>query len=232
MPPGPWWWYHKRLYDGAKGPNTGGMGAVCPLSDVTEEIMEQFKTDCLLPTLRGMQEEGFDYRGFIFFGIMITKDGPKVLEYNVRLGDPETQAVLPLMDFDFVDMCRTIVNGSLNSFTFKWKSGFQVAPVVVSGGYPAGYQKGKAITFDNATVDKSGAKIFIAGANLDNQENSKGLVTTGGRVLACSAFGKTFEEARKNAYLAVNAVTFQDAFFRTDIGLPGAAESNAIPQSK
>ena len=223
---------HKRLYDGAKGPNTGGMGAVCPLSDVTEEIMEQFKTDCLLPTLRGMQEEGFDYRGFIFFGIMITKDGPKVLEYNVRLGDPETQAVLPLMDFDFVDMCRTIVNGSLNSFTFKWKSGFQVAPVVVSGGYPASYQKGRSITFDNATIDKSGAKIFIAGANLDNQENSKGLVTTGGRVLACSAFGKTFEEARKNAYLAVNAVSFQDAFFRTDIGLPGAAESNAIPKSK
>ena len=223
---------HKRLCDGAKGPNTGGMGAVCPLSDVTENIMEQFKTDCLLPTLRGMQAEGFDYRGFIFFGIMLTKNGPKVLEYNVRLGDPETQAVLPLMDFDFVEMCRAIINGSLQNFEFKWKNGFQVAPVVVSGGYPGQYQKGKVITLDGAMIDKSGAKIFIAGANRDRRGGSKNLVTTGGRVLACSAFGKTFDDARRNAYLAVNAVSFQDAFYRTDIGLPGAAESNAIPQSK
>ena len=94
---------HKRLNDGAKGPNTGGMGAVCPLTDVTDKTLKQFKKDILEPTLKGLKEEGFDYRGFIFFGVMLTKNGPKLLEYNVRLGDPETQAVLPLMNFDFVE---------------------------------------------------------------------------------------------------------------------------------
>ncbi len=97
---------HKRLFDGAKGPNTGGMGAVTPLDDVTPEIMAKFNSDILEPTLKGLMAEGFDYRGFIFFGVMITKDGPKLLEYNVRLGDPETQVVLPMMDFDFAEMCN------------------------------------------------------------------------------------------------------------------------------
>ncbi|MCI7114845.1 MAG: phosphoribosylamine--glycine ligase, partial [Treponema porcinum] len=115
---------HKRLNDGAKGPNTGGMGAVCPLSDVTDDIMAQFNKECLEPTLKGMIAEGFDYRGFIFFGVMLTKDGPKLLEYNVRLGDPETQAVLPLMDFDFIEMCEAIVNCTLKNFKFSWKKGF------------------------------------------------------------------------------------------------------------
>ena len=122
---------HKRLMDGAKGPNTGGMGAVCPLEDVTDQMMEEFNKDCLEPTLKGLIAEKFDYRGFLFFGVMLTKDGPKLLEYNVRLGDPETQAVLPLMDFDFVDMCSAIVEGNLKDFAFAWKKGFQVAAVIL-----------------------------------------------------------------------------------------------------
>ena len=222
---------HKRLLDGAKGPNTGGMGAICPLSDVSEETMAQFQKDILEPTLKGLIAEGFDYRGFIFFGVMLTANGPKLLEYNVRLGDPETQAVLPLMDFDFVDMCSAIVDGSLSKFEFNWKKGFQVAPVVVSGGYPGDYQKGKMISIKEDVIQEANAKVFIAGARLDRRGsagNDGNLITSGGRVLACSAFGSTFDEAWKNAYKAIKAVKFDMAFYRQDIGLPGAAESGEL----
>lgn len=212
---------HKRLLDGAKGPNTGGMGAIAPVQDVTSEQLDLFNKNILQPTLKGMIEEKMDYRGFIFFGIMLTKDGPKLLEYNVRLGDPETQAVLPLMDFDFADMCKAIINGTLKDFDFKWKDGFSCAPVAVSGGYPEEYKKGYEISINSETVEKTGTKIFIAGGKIENDK----LVTSGGRVLAASSFGKTFDEAWQNSYKALEAVSFTDIFYRKDIGLPGAAES-------
>ena len=215
---------HKRLEDGAKGPNTGGMGSVCPLDDVTAETMAKFNKTCLEPTLKGLVAEGFDYRGFLFFGVMLTKDGPKLLEYNVRLGDPETQSVLPLMDFDFVEMCKSITDGTLKGFCFSWKKGYQVSPVVVSGGYPGSYPKGKEISFDENKISEAGAKIFIAGAKLENGK----MLTNGGRVLACSTFGKTFDEAWKNAYKAIEGVHFDGAFYRKDIGLPGAAVSGEL----
>ena len=221
---------HKRLLDGAKGPNTGGMGAVCPLDDVTPKMMEQFNTDILEPTLNGLIKEKYDYRGFIFFGVMLTKQGPKLLEYNVRLGDPETQAVLPLMDFDFTSMCTAILNGTLKDFEFKWKPGYQVAPVVVSGGYPEAYKKGYEITFNDMLLKSSGAKVFIAGAVTGRRgdASSDNLLTSGGRVLACSAYGETFKEAWEHAYVGVSAVKFEDCFYRKDIGLPGAAESGKL----
>lgn len=218
---------HKRLMDGAKGPNTGGMGAVCPLDDVTPAIMEQFNKDILQPTLNGLIKEKFDYRGFIFFGVMLTSKGPKLLEYNVRLGDPETQAVLPLMDFDFTSMCTAILNGSLKNFKFAWKPGYQVAPVVVSGGYPGEYKKGCEITINENLLKASSAKIFVAGA-VAGRRNEKDLLTSGGRVLACSAYGNTFNEAWTSAYQGLSAVKFEGAFFRKDIGLPGAAESGKL----
>ncbi|MBR5402018.1 MAG: phosphoribosylamine--glycine ligase [Treponema sp.] len=218
---------HKRLMDGAKGPNTGGMGAVCPLDDVTDKMMAQFDKDILQPTLNGLIKEKFDYRGFIFFGVMLTKQGPKLLEYNVRLGDPETQAVLPLMDFDFAAMCTAILNGTLKDFDFKWKPGYQVAPVVVSGGYPAAYKKGCEININQALIDMSGAKVFIAGA-VTGRRGNKDLLTSGGRVLACSAYGATFKEAWSKAYQGVSAIKFENCFFRKDIGLPGAAESGKL----
>ena len=217
---------HKRLLDGAQGPNTGGMGAVCPLEDVTVETMAAFEKNILQPTLKGLIAEKMDYRGFIFFGLMLTKNGPKALEYNVRLGDPETQAVLPMMDFDFAELCQAITDGSLDSFEMKWKSGFQVAPVAVSGGYPLKYAKGKEITFENSVIEDAGAKIFIAGAIEDRRAENHALITSGGRVLACSAHGETFDEAWKRAYEAMAGVKFEGMFFRKDIGLPGAAESN------
>ena len=218
---------HKRLLDGAKGPNTGGMGAVSPLDDVSLETMDQFNKDILTPTLNGLIKEKFDYRGFIFFGVMLTKNGPKLLEYNVRLGDPETQAVLPLMDFDFASMCIAITNGSLKDFNLKWKKGYQVAPVVVSGGYPEAYKKGCKITFNEALLKESTAKIFIAGA-VSGRRGEDDLLTSGGRVLASSAFGETFKEAWEKAYKGISAVKFEDAFYRKDIGLPGAAESGKL----
>ena len=212
---------HKRLNDGAKGPNTGGMGAVCPLSDVTPAIMEAFDKTILQPTLRGLVAEGFDYRGFIFFGVMITKDGPKLLEYNVRLGDPETQAVLPLMDFDFAALCKAISDESLNGFEMKWKNEFAVAPVAVSGGYPGSYPKGKAISINKKVIDQNGAKVFVAGA-----VGKESLQTSGGRVLAVCAKGQSFDEAWKKAYAAMQGVSFEGMFYRKDIGLPGAAVSD------
>lgn len=218
---------HKRLMDGAKGPNTGGMGAVCPLDDVSEETMIQFEKDIMAPTLEGLIKEKFDYRGFIFFGVMLTKQGPKLLEYNVRLGDPETQAVLPLMDFDFAAMCTAILNGSLKDFSFEWKPGYQVAPVVVSGGYPGEYKKGLQITFNEAILNASTAKVFVAGA-VSGRRGAGDMLTSGGRVLACSAYGETFKEAWEKAYQGISAVKFDGAFYRKDIGLPGAAESGKL----
>lgn len=215
---------HKRLNDGARGPNTGGMGAVCPLSDVTPEIMRQFEENILRPTLDGLIAEKFDYRGFIFFGVMITQDGPKLLEYNVRLGDPETQAVLPLMDFDFAKMCQAIADGNLGEFKLNWKNEFAVAPVVVSGGYPGSYKKGVPISIDKEILQKNGAKIFVAGAVETDSSEGK-MATSGGRVLAVCTTAATFDEAWKKSYAALEAVKFDGMFFRKDIGLPGAAVS-------
>lgn len=221
---------HKRLNDGAKGPNTGGMGAVCPLPDITPKIMKQFEENILQPTLNGLIAENFDYRGFIFFGVMITPDGPKLLEYNVRLGDPETQAVLPLMDFDFAEMCKAIADGNLSDFKLNWKKEFAVAPVVVSGGYPGAYKKGVPISIDEYILQKNGAKIFVAGA-IEERRDSKDpsehkMVTSGGRVLAVCTTAETFDEAWKKSYDALEAVKFEGMFFRNDIGLPGAAVSD------
>lgn len=155
--------------------------------------------------------------------MMTAKDGPKALEYNVRLGDPETQAVLPMMDFDFSDLCKAIIEGTLQDFDMKWKDGFQVAPVAVSGGYPLKYPKGMEIKLNSDNLEKSGTKVFIAGAKKDEQGK---LVTSGGRVLACSAHGNTFEEAWQKAYNSLKEISFEGMFYRNDIGLPGAAESN------
>ena len=235
---------HKRLNDGAQGPNTGGMGAIAPVPDVTAEQMDAFNKTILEPTLKGMIEEGFDYRGFIFFGLMLTENGPKCLEYNVRLGDPETQAVLPMMESDFASLCTSITDGTLKDFALSWKKGYCVAPVAVSGGYPASYKKGMQITLDYKAVRSFGAKVFVAGAIINRRSNSRTqasdslplveddspemhmLITNGGRVLACSAYSDSFDDARARAYGALTKISFKGMYYRHDIGLPGAAESN------
>ncbi len=205
---------HKRRFEGANGPNTGGMGAIAPVPDFSAAAEADFRAAILEPTLRGLVAEGFDYRGFIFFGLMVDAGRCSLLEYNVRLGDPETQAVLPLLDSDFADLCAAIQAGSLDAFPIEWKRGASCAPVAVADGYPGKYRKGDAIAIDADKVACAPAKVFVAGATLDGAA----LRTAGGRVLAVSAVADDAEEARRRAYEAMDAVRFAGMGFRKDIG--------------
>ncbi|MCL2043889.1 MAG: phosphoribosylamine--glycine ligase [Treponema sp.] len=206
---------HKRRFEGAQGPNTGGMGAIAPVPDFSQAAQNDFLTSILQPTLNGMIAENLDYRGFIFFGVMVNEDRCYLLEYNVRLGDPETQAVLPLMDFDLTDLCTAILES--RDFSLAWKPGAVCAPVAVSSGYPGPYRKGDTITIDAAAMEKTGGKIFISGAAESAAEDAP-LRTTGGRVLTVSAYGPNAEEAFSAAYRGLEAISFEGMGYRKDIG--------------
>ena len=216
---------HKSRFEGGQGPNTGGMGAIAPVPDFTEQAQKDFNTAILQPTLKGIMAETPDYRGFLFFGLMINKSRCYLLEYNVRLGDPETEAVLPLMDSDLVGLCSAILDGTLEAFPLKWKKGAVCAPVAVVGSYPGSYHKGDLITIDNGAFNKSGAKIFYGGVSSapEGGGSSNKLYTSGGRVLIVSAFGANSDEALQNAYKGIKAVNFKDISFRRDIGREMAA---------
>jgi phosphoribosylamine--glycine ligase len=208
---------HKRRFDGGQGPNTGGMGAIAPVPDFSPAAQNDFISSILEPTLAGIKAEGMDYRGFIFFGLMTHNDRCYLLEYNVRLGDPETQAVLPLMDCDIADLCAAILDGSLEQFPLKWKKGAVCAPVAVAEGYPGPYRKGDPITMDTAALAQTGAKIFIAGAEKGSGPDSP-IRTSGGRVLAVSAFGADAADAWTRAYQGLSAISFAGMGYRKDIG--------------
>lgn len=210
---------HKRRYEGAAGPNTGGMGAIAPVPDFSAAAQADFRAAILEPTLRGMEAEGFDYRGFIFFGLMVQNDRCSLLEYNVRLGDPETQAVLPLMESCLGELCAALLDGSLDSFDLRWKVGAVCAPVAVAEGYPGPYRKGDGIEINSKAVEDAGAKVFLAGATLDQEGGT--LKTSGGRVLTASAWGAEADEARQRAYRALGAVRYDGMGYRRDIGTEG-----------
>jgi phosphoribosylamine---glycine ligase len=211
---------HKRRFEGAHGPNTGGMGAIAPIHDFSPEAKSDFIKSILEPTLNGIRAEGFDYRGFIFFGIMVHNNRCFLLEYNVRLGDPETQAVLPLMDFDLVDLCEAMIKG--DEFHLTWKHGAVCAPVAVAEGYPGPCRKGDVITIDEAALKKAGAKVFISGALMGSAHGAghapSAMITSGGRVLTVSAFGHHADEAYAHAYKGLAAINFHGMSFRWDIG--------------
>ncbi|MCX7656739.1 MAG: phosphoribosylamine--glycine ligase [Treponemataceae bacterium] len=218
---------HKRRYDGAQGPNTGGMGAISPVDDFSLAAEDDFIHHILKPTLHGMITEGFDYRGFIFFGLMVCQDTCYLLEYNVRLGDPETQAVLPLMESDFAALCTAIEQGMLASFELRWEKGYVCAPVAVAEGYPGPYRKGDPVRIDWSILESIGAQLFIAGAQQNPSVLVKetaaippqeSLITSGGRVLAVSASGATLAEAQTKAYRALEAISFPGMGYRRDIG--------------
>jgi phosphoribosylamine--glycine ligase len=210
---------HKRRFDGGRGPNTGGMGAVAPVPDFTRAAQKDFIVSILSPTLRGMEAEKLDYRGFIFFGLMVNGDRCFLLEYNARLGDPETQAVLPLMDSDFAALCSAVAGGSLASFPLKWKNGYVCAPVAVAEGYPGSYRSGDPIAVNPAGLGRTGAKLFIAGAQKGaGGAQGSGLRTSGGRVLSAAAAGADPDEARAKAYAALGFVAFEGMDYRKDIG--------------
>lgn len=202
---------HKQIFDGGKGPNTGGMGVMAPNPYITEEAMKDFEENIMAKTLYGIREEGFDFKGIIFFGIMITKKGVYLLEYNVRMGDPETQSVLYLMESDLVELIEAALREELDKATVKWKDGVCINVVLASKGYPGDFVKGYEITIDEKVKDK----VFLAGAKFEDGV----LKTNGGRVLSVIGCGKDIDEARKEAYENIKYVNFKDSYCRTDIGI-------------
>lgn len=201
---------HKQIFDGNKGPNTGGMGVVCPNPYVTEEVLKEFYENIMDKTLVGIQKENMDFKGIIFFGIMITKNGVKLLEYNVRMGDPETQSVLTLMKTDLLDLIEKSIEGKLENVKVEWEEGYCVNVVLSSKGYPGKAEIGYEINIENKEMNN----LFIAGAKLENEK----LITTGGRVLSVVGKGSTLEKAKENAYKIKEKVNFFGCYCRSDIG--------------
>jgi phosphoribosylamine--glycine ligase len=205
---------HKRVGDGDVGPNTGGMGAYAPVSIVTPALLHEARTRVFEPTLRALAADGCTFQGLLYAGLMSTGEGLKVVEFNCRFGDPETQAVLPLMESSLLELLATVAEGgSLRGRTARWRAGAAVTTVMASAGYPGPYEKGKEIRIPGG-LESDGVAIFHAGTTLEEGER---LVTTGGRVLAVTALGADVEEAAKRSREAASAVTFEGAFFRRDI---------------
>ncbi|MCD6359357.1 MAG: phosphoribosylamine--glycine ligase [Armatimonadetes bacterium] len=204
---------YKRVYDGDEGPNTGGMGCYSPVPSVSDEVFEQIIRDVVRPTVRTMAEEGAPYTGTLYAGIIMTDDGPRLLEYNCRFGDPETQVVMPRLESDLVEIMLATVEGRLDQVQVRWRDDRAVCVVVASGGYPGAYEKGKLISGLEEAAAIEGTVVFHAGT----RRAGSGIVTNGGRVLGVTALGATFEQARDRAYNAVGLIDFEDMYFRTDI---------------
>ena len=206
---------HKRAKDGDQGLNTGGMGTFSPSPFYTPEVDEFCKKHIYQATVDAMKAEGREFKGIIFFGLMLTADGPKVLEYNARFGDPETQVVLPRMKNDIVDVFEACVDGTLDRIDLQFEDNAAVCVVLASDGYPEHYEKGKKITGLENFKDKDGYYVFHAGSKFDAEGN---ILTNGGRVLGVTATGKDLKEARANAYKATEWVNFENKYMRHDIG--------------
>ncbi|MDR0817644.1 MAG: phosphoribosylamine--glycine ligase [Clostridiales Family XIII bacterium] len=205
---------YKRIFDEDRGPNTGGMGTYSPSLVFTEELEQQIRTRILTPTFEGFKEDGLDFRGVLFIGIMITTEGPKVIEFNNRFGDPETQSVLRRLDSDLLDIFVAVTEDRLIEQDIRWSDERAVTVVMASGGYPGSYEKGKVITgLDEVSP---GTIVFHAGTKFGADGR---ILTAGGRVIGVSAVGATHEEARKRAYADVKKIDFEGATYRTDIGV-------------
>jgi len=205
---------HKKIGEDETGLNTGGMGVISPNPFVTDEIFEKFKSDIMEPTLKGIQTEGMDFAGVIFFGLMITKKGVYLLEYNMRMGDPETQAVLPLLENDLLELIEKSFEKKLSEVKVNWKPLHSCCVVAAAGGYPESYKKGDEITGVLDFKETNDNKVFICGAKVENGK----LLTNGGRVLNAVALGNTLEEAQKKAYELLKTINFEGMYFRKDIG--------------
>lgn len=205
---------HKRIGDGDTGKNTGGMGAYAPAPVVTKEILDRVEIEIIRPTLKGMKAEGYPYKGCLYVGLMITKVGPKVVEYNCRLGDPETQAVLPLIESDPFDLYYACATGAISSYKLKLMNSSAVCVVIASQGYPDSYETGKGIKGLDVVKD---AIVFHAGT----KKEQNNIVTSGGRVLGVTAIGNGLQSTIEKAYSAVKRISFEGAYYRTDIGKKG-----------
>lgn len=205
---------HKRAMDGDKGLNTGGMGTFSPSPFYTDEVDKFCKKYIYQPSMDAMKAEGRDFVGVMFFGLMLTQDGPKVLEYNARFGDPEAQVVLVRMKNDIIDVFEACIDGTLDKVNLEFEDNAAVCVVLASGGYPVSYEKGFEITGLDAFDDKEGYYVFHAGTALKDGK----IVTNGGRVLGVTAKGDTLKKARANAYEAVKLIDFEKKYMRNDIG--------------
>ncbi|HTG71171.1 MAG TPA: phosphoribosylamine--glycine ligase [Candidatus Udaeobacter sp.] len=203
---------HKPIFDGDKGPNTGGMGTYTPLPHIDQAIIDESIQNIIIPTAKAMVSEGRPFRGVLFAGLMITKDGPKTIEFNARMGDPETQVVLPRLQTDLVDIVLASLSGNLDQLDIQWSDEAAVCVVVASEGYPASYPKGRVIT-GLAEAEAQGALVFHAGTAEKNGQ----FVTNGGRVLGIVGRGRDIAEARARAYEAVSVIDFEGKQNRTDI---------------
>ena len=201
---------HKRALDGDKGLNTGGMGTIAPNPYYTEEIADRCMKEIFLPTMEAMNREGRTFKGCLYFGLMICKDGPKVIEYNCRFGDPETQVVLPLLKSDLLNIMMAVTEERLGNVTVRFADGAACCVVVASDGYPGSYEKGKELVIEDEVKDK----VYVAGAAFKNGK----LVTNGGRVLGCTAVAEDLPRAIEEAYKIVEKVHFENAYCRKDIG--------------
>lgn len=203
---------HKPIYDGDKGPNTGGMGTYTPLPHIDPSIVEDAIANIIVPTAKAMVIEGRPFRGVLFAGLMITKDGPKTIEFNARMGDPETQVVLPRLKTDLVDIVLAAMNGRLADLAIEWSDEAAVCVIAASEGYPGSYPKGRVIS-GLAEAEAQGALVFHAGTALKDGE----FVTSGGRVLGIVGLGRDIAEARDRAYEAARVISFDGMQHRTDI---------------
>lgn len=223
---------YKRIYDGDKGPNTGGMGTYSPSLVFTPQLEERIKKEILEPTLEGFKKDGLDFKGVLFIGLMISDDGPKVIEFNNRFGDPETQSVLPRLDSDLLEIFTAVTENRLSDAEIKWKEEKAVCVVAASGGYPGSYEKNKVIgglgrvdddviVFHAGTAKKSTADIgcFNEGKEGCTGSPHMATVTSGGRVLGVTALGRTHEEARAKAYDNIKKIRFEGMQYRKDIGI-------------
>jgi phosphoribosylamine--glycine ligase len=200
--------------DGDKGLNTGGMGAYSPAPIVSEAMREKVLNEVMIPTVKAMKAEGREYKGVLYAGLMIKDGVPKVLEFNCRFGDPETQVVLPRMKSDLVDAMLGCADGNLDEVNLEWDDGACTCIVMASGGYPSRYEKGKPITGLAEAGRLSDTVVFHAGTKLDGDR----ILTSGGRVLGVTALGKDIKESIEKAYQAVEKISFEDAHYRKDIG--------------
>lgn len=216
---------YKRIGDGDTGPNTGGMGAVSPVVFATTAFMKKVEEKVIKPTIAGLKKENIPYKGFIFIGLMNVKDEPYVIEYNSRMGDPETQVVMPRIKSDFVELLIAAAKGELKGKAVETDPNFAMTVVLVSGGYPGDYEKGKVIHGHDVKTD---ALVFQAGTKIQDSK----IVTDGGRVLTVTGRGKTLTEASKNAYKTVASINWEGVYFRKDIGVDLLSESDQFINQK
>jgi len=204
---------HKRIFDNDKGPNTGGMGTVTPVPGVSKDTLDQIEQEVVIPILRELKNIGRPFKGVLFPGIMLTKDGPKVLEFNARFGDPEAQSYMRILKTDLVEILLACIDDKLSTIKIEWENKSACCIVLASNGYPGNYPKSLPITGISETEKIDGVVVFHAGTKFEGGQ----IVTNGGRVLGVSAVGKNLDEALKKAYEAVENIHFKGKQFRKDI---------------